>query len=429
MGTNNARDMEVETEMEMEMKMEIEMEMEMKKCYITEVEQLRDPQYLQSERLSGHEVDDWADLPELPLPQSGAFQTTTNIYRSSFTILRHNWGCTPSTCLPESLRLQTPYSLALVVRLAELALLSRGSLDVAHAKLRALAGERSMQFNTQPGRFSTTELARGMAHKRYTEFKVRECLDGITIADVEEAKVHFSVSPPTSNPTAQAASRADRAAKRKMRSRSGALGLESGSKQQDSHPEEHVGGWDRKLQQQFKQVQRNPAKGSRKELKRQAREAILVTRILSGDILVAEDGHMHEAGDGDQAMDSTYVPPNNSPQQEASVDQTFKAPRETPWSDKNRAQIVDRYMARIFDGISVEQDGTKQPGQTLREAARLDLSAPRNDSQPALPFERSAITSSPPLFELQSGVARNDGQPLLASVFGPARLLCEDEEL
>ncbi|CZT22399.1 uncharacterized protein RCC_08269 [Ramularia collo-cygni] len=361
-------------------------------------------QYLQAETISAQDVNDWANLPELPRRQLGLAQTITNIYRSSFTILLQAWNCPPAECIPAELRTRTPYSLGLVVRLAELALLTRGCRDHAHTMLRTLVQDRSARLATPPNFIVVTGMARGMPHKRFVEHRVQEYVGGLMIDDVEIAKVQCMTTPGYQPAKIPAESRADRAARRKNRSHSLPPGQDAISQNQRPHYEAHVGDGARGLEwfkEQHKQQRSiRPAIRGRGKRDRKRREEILGSRPrrsveerASNGSPTGDDQQMQDAAASEQMGDSTRVSFTSS-HQEPPKDQTRRRQRK-PRSAKQRAKTVDGFMARIFDGISMENGGEPNDGGRQAIQTPAFLIAEQQTSDKALPSERSGLPSSP----------------------------------
>lgn len=366
-------------------------------------------QYLQAEHISGQDVNDWIDLPELPKRQPVKVQTVANIYRSAFTILLERWGCYPASCLPEELQKVTPYSLGLTSRLAELALSTPGCRDKVHAILANIRRERfAFLMEThpefEPWTIIPTGLYRDMPFKRLTEHRIHEYAGGLTISDVEEAKVRCKnlVMPREQQLEAKAEERASRAAKRNNRSGSGLVADEQHGLRLETHL--GAGVWEGAGRQNNKnrQARANNA-GSKRERKRRAREAVLGVNsgqragrqeLNSSTAAVAGD----ETGDaavGDWTMDSTFAPPN-SPQEGNSANQTPTPSRK----ERKGKKKVDRFMSRIFDGISIQQDDlTPQHNRPSvhkqKLPAVLKQGSPQTSDDTILPLERSAMHSAP----------------------------------
>lgn len=318
-------------------------------------------QYHQAEQISGHDVDDWFSLPELPPRRLGEVQSVANIYRSSFTILLQAWKCSsPAECIPEELRLLTPYSLGLVVRLAELALLTPSGKEEAHTMLLTLTHERAAGTQLPPGEIVFTGMARGMQHKRYVEHRVQEYVHGLIIDDVEMANM-LCITSGDQQIAAPVESRADRAIKRLNKSHSWPLDSEGGL-----HPEAHVGGgardheWLKSQQKQHKQRRqhRGPYKPMKLHRIRKSREDLNARKHGDGqptnDVSANNGDQMDGVLAEDQKPDSMSALPSGQPQGLSGRQKRSRASRAAR-NALNSNRRLDGHLANIFKGIDLDK--------------------------------------------------------------------------
>lgn len=369
-------------------------------------------QYLQAKQIPGQDVNDWAGLPELPNCQLGAVQTVANIYRSSFTILLQAWQCHRASCIPEKLQRATPYSLGLTVRLAELAMQTRGHKEEVHAILTTICQERFayvMETHPEyhPAHIVSNGMQRTMLHKRYTEHRIKEYISGLTIADVEEAKILCKgrFRSRDLQTASQREDRASRAAKRMNRYDFGSAVNEVETQQPDTILETAVGAGlaqvvGRKKQKLQRSQRPHSEPGKQPELKkawkRRARDEVL--REGSGRQAERKDVGDETGGvaNGDQDTARPKAPPNSP--RERNYARNSPASKERKKA-KRRAKTVDTFVSRIFDGISMEEsDLTRRhdrpPAHVQGIPRFLRQGSPKTDNDTVLPLERSMMHSS-----------------------------------
>lgn len=429
-----------------DMEMEVEMQMQMQiagaaaqhnrcKQNHMQVDTIKDQQYLQNSHISGQDINDWNSLPALPERKLGAKQTVSNIYRSSFTILFQQWGCLPRACIPEGLRLTTPYSLGLVVRLAELALLTPDCKDEAHAALFIVSRERFVRMAQSPDMLQSTKMERGMPHKRYTEVEVKECAGGLMIKDIEKVKIQCASTPREPKFMAKRDDRAARAEKRSNRRGGDLTGQATESQAMDVEYEAHVGERTSKAQRQESRELRSQRRKEKKERRREKKLHKQRTNpdweqrryemwVESETPILPNLEQAHDTMLQDQAMDIKGALP--IPRQKSFARQTRGLARK----QRKHTKEVDMYMAHMFDGISMSQDDLNRlrdgkHRRAVKEPTFPDFNA--TEASSGLPSER--MISSPSLFDTQgSATTALNHQPLSLVSKTPGPLVDGEEQ-
>ncbi|KAK3710476.1 hypothetical protein LTR37_010319 [Vermiconidia calcicola] len=132
--------------------------------------------------------------------KDGAHRTAVIYHKSCHLIIRH-WQCDPEECIPDSLRKQTPYSLALLLSLRRLASHTKKEFEIAQSLILETWRKRmdSMSQSRDHTGLSMVETdltsTKFKANEVYNflEPKVQENIFGLMLVDVEWASKHPSV--------------------------------------------------------------------------------------------------------------------------------------------------------------------------------------------------------------------------------------------
>ncbi|KAK3723197.1 hypothetical protein LTR37_001920 [Vermiconidia calcicola] len=144
-------------------------------------------------------------LPVAPKPVkeirgNGAHFIALLYHRSCRLITRH-WGCDPQECIPDRLRRQTSYSLAVLQRLRRLASHTKQSLVLAQSLMLETWCKRINRMSPIGDHTGFSMVETELTHDNsarnkvnaFLEPRVRENLFGLMLVDVEQALEHPSV--------------------------------------------------------------------------------------------------------------------------------------------------------------------------------------------------------------------------------------------
>ncbi|EGP91105.1 uncharacterized protein MYCGRDRAFT_89117 [Zymoseptoria tritici IPO323] len=149
--------------------------------------------YHQAEHISPEDVNDWHRLRGVRASAKKNMApkgTPQRMYHKFAVVIERSWGCSVAECLPPELQMCTPYSLALVGRMAKLAGLTDGDVDLGHRVLRHAWSTRQQM---EGDRYSSTRFirlakpAKKLAHQKCLERHIDECPRGVMMQDVLHA--------------------------------------------------------------------------------------------------------------------------------------------------------------------------------------------------------------------------------------------------
>jgi hypothetical protein len=150
--------------------------------------------YHQAGVISAEDHNDWAHLPAIRITSAAhrappETHTVHDKYHIWGHVLFNCWSCSVAECLPVELRERTPYSLALLARMKDLALASAGQMTQAHSLLRqqcSFRQEKEAVGFVAGDVIISPGAATGHAEIVSVEEFIKENPRGITLHDVDK---------------------------------------------------------------------------------------------------------------------------------------------------------------------------------------------------------------------------------------------------